>query len=193
MLSAVAESNCNMSLRLYGRDSRYGRRSTGRSGKDSRKEFEGVSEGVRSEQPINRRICIRRRVKLLGKGKLEFISDFSTCLYFDSTIYSDSPPPAHRYSYVSLTLPYCDRSCCPLTVLTVTRTGHQLRNAYRNWPCSSLAGTQFPSFHIPGQFSPISPFFPLFELVGRSVGRKVQRVLCLSVIIPSGTAVGYCQ
>ena len=82
---------------------RYGGRSIGRSSKDSRKEFEGVSGEVRSEQPISRKISrmidIRGRVKLLGKGKLEliFISD-SSCLYFYSAIYSEVtygslPPP----------------------------------------------------------------------------------------------------
>ena len=48
------------------------RRSIGRSSEDSRKEFEGVSDEVLSEQPISRMIGIRGVVKLLGKGKLEF-------------------------------------------------------------------------------------------------------------------------
>ena len=48
------------------------RRSIGRSSEDSRKEFEGVSDEVLSEQPISRIIDIRGTVKLLGKGKLEF-------------------------------------------------------------------------------------------------------------------------
>ena len=42
------------------------------SSKDSRKEFEGVSDRVLSEQPISRMIDIRGTVKLLGKSKLEF-------------------------------------------------------------------------------------------------------------------------
>ena len=44
------------------------RRSIGRSSEDSRKEFEGVSDEVLSEQPISRIIDIRGIVKLLGKG-----------------------------------------------------------------------------------------------------------------------------
>ena len=51
---------------------RYGRRSIRRSSKDSRKEFEGVSDRVLSEQLISKMIDIRGIVKLLGKGKLEF-------------------------------------------------------------------------------------------------------------------------
>ena len=67
-------------------------------------------------------IDIRGIVKLLGKSKLEliFISDSSTCLYSYSIIYSESPTAPYRYPYVLLTLLYCDPSCCPLTVPTVT-------------------------------------------------------------------------
>ena len=81
----------------------YGRRSTGRSSKDSRKEFEGVSGGVLPEQPISR-IYIMGRVKLLGKSKLEFISDFSTYLYIDSAIFFDLPTTPSRNYCVSLVL-----------------------------------------------------------------------------------------
>ena len=98
------------------------RRSIGRSSEDSRKEFEGVSDEVLSEQPISRIIDIRGRVELLGKGKLELIIilDSSACLYSYSTIYSESPTTPYRQPSVSLTLLYCDPSCCPLRVPTVT-------------------------------------------------------------------------
>ena len=105
---------------------RYGGRSIGRSSKDSRKELQGVSDEVLSEQPISRKISrmidIRGIVKLLGKSKLEliFISDSSTCLHFYSAIYSELPTTPYRQPSVSLTLLYYNPSYYPLIVLTIT-------------------------------------------------------------------------
>ena len=58
----------------YGRSTgRYGRRSTERSSKDSWKEFEAVSEGVLSEQPISGKI---RRMMYI-RGELSFLERVS--------------------------------------------------------------------------------------------------------------------
>ena len=110
--------------RYRGSTGRYGRRSIRRSSKDSRKEFEGVLDRILSEQPISRIIDIRGTVKLLGKGKLEFnrYLRLQHLLYSYLVIYSESPTTPHRHPSVSLTLLYCDPSCCPLTVPTVTPT-----------------------------------------------------------------------
>ena len=122
-LCSTRDSRYGGSIGCYGGSTGcYRRRSIRRSSKDSWKEFEGVSDRVLSEQPISRIIDIRGIVKLLGRvsWSLIVILDSSTCLYSYLVIYSKSPTTPYRHPSVSLTLLYCDPSCCPLTVPTVT-------------------------------------------------------------------------